>query len=54
MALRIDYEQPTEKPRLYERIHCFTCAKDVQAKRFLKSHMGHEVHYLTKDGAIDE
>lgn len=43
-----------EKPKKFERIHCFTCKQDLATKRVLKSHLGHDVHYVKKDGTIDE
>ena len=35
-------------------IHCFTCKKNVPTKQYLKLHRGCEVHYVDKDGRVDE
>lgn len=41
-------------PVRYERIHCFTCKRDISNKGLLKRHMGHDVHYTNKSGEIDD
>lgn len=47
-------EMVRESPRRYHAIRCFTCQKDVPGKSALRLHRGHEVHYVDRDGRIDD
>ena len=38
----------------YHAIKCFTCDKVLPSRAYLRQHMGHSVHYIDKDGKIDE
>ncbi len=50
-----EHEESKPKPKLYERIHCFTCKRDVPGKKYLRpNHLGHSVHYVDKNGDIVE
>ena len=44
-----------DKPKRYHRIRCFTCAKDAGDKsRLRQEHADHDVHYVNRDGSLDE
>lgn len=46
------YNEP--KPRVYYAIKCFDCNKNVLKSNLEKHHKGHDVHYVDKNGEIDE
>lgn len=51
--MRIIREQVKEQYQLYNAIKCFDCNALV-SKGQLKRHMGHDVHYIGKDGEMDD
>lgn len=47
--------EATAQHKKYHKIHCFTCKKDILRKsELVRGHVGHSVHYVDKDGKIDE
>lgn len=41
-------------PRKFHAIKCFSCNKLLPGKSHTQSHKGHDVHYVNKDGSLDE
>lgn len=46
------YREP--KPKRYHAIRCLSCKSNLASKNELRSHKGHEVHYVNERGEIDE